>query len=137
MIAPAKDGNMLTFSKKSLGQPNHHRRFPSASYGEIPHTNDCAIEPLLLEPTPRIEPCTQPHQARVQNRKRPQQNASEQWQVHWARLPRNLDISARTRSVAPRLLSTKCFALSPIFCRRSGSRSSSIQATPASSGLST
>ena len=73
----------------------------------------------------------------IQFRKGPEDNSQAARQIHRVASPRYLEISARARSVAPRLLSTKCFAFSPIFWRRSGLRSNSIQATPASSGLST
>src|SRR5258708_9166954 len=78
-----------------------------------------------------------PNVQHVHLRKEPEDDSEYARQIHRAELPRYLEISARARSVAPRLLSTKCFAFSPILWRRSGLRSSSIQATPASSGLST
>src|SRR5260221_12901742 len=73
----------------------------------------------------------------VHLRKGPEDDLESARQIHRAALPRYFEISARARSVAPRLLSTSCFAFSPILWRRSGLRSRSIHATPASSGLST
>jgi len=73
----------------------------------------------------------------VHLRKEPEDDSESARQIHRAALPRYLEISARARSVAPRLLSTSCFAFSPILWRRSGLRTVQSMRPPASSGLST
>ena len=94
------------------------------------------LQPLLLEQA-LVQPFAQSRCRSVNQRDWPQGDGERPRNVHRAAPSRYFAISARARAVAPRLSSTRRFAVSPIWRFRSGSRNNSIHATPASSGLST
>src|SRR5208282_3044087 len=139
-IASAQNRNALPFREKFLRKPQHHGRLTGATNGQIADANHLASQMPLLQPTLLIKPGSYPNVAAIQNGERPEQNSHQRRKIHpFSRVgpSRCRLISAMARSVAPRLLSTRFRAVSPICAARSGWRKNSIHATPASSGLST
>src|SRR6266478_4170611 len=135
-VATAEDGDALPFRKKSLGKPNHHRRFAGAANRQVSDAHHRGLQAFLLQQTFGIEPDAQPNECAIEQRQRPEQHPHQR-NVHRAAPLMSFAISASARSVAPRLVSTRLCAEALIFFARSGSRKISIQATPTSSGLST
>src|SRR6266403_407106 len=129
--------NSLSFREKLLSEPDHHRRLARPSDSKIPHADNFCFQALLLEPTVRVKPNARADSSTIQNRKRPEKHSQRLGSVHHRPPARHTAISVTARSVAPRELATNWRAASLIFFMRSGLRNNSIQATPASSGLST
>ena len=136
-VATTQYRNLFPFREKLLSEPDYHRRLPRASDGKIPHADDPSFQPLLLQPTVCVKPDAHADAGTIQDRKRPKKRSQQRPSVHRPAPSRRAAISATARSVAPRESVTNWRAVSPIFFMRSGLRNSSIQATPASSGLST
>src|SRR2546426_5250194 len=136
-IASTQNRNALSFREKLFSEPDHHGRLASSSDGEIAHTDDCSFQPLLLQPTMRVEPSPRANGDAIHQRQRPKKRSQQRPSVHRPPPSRRAAISATARSVAPRESVTNSRSVSPSFFMRSGLRNSSIQATPASSGLST
>src|SRR2546428_10038815 len=135
-IASTQNRNALSFREKLFSEPDHHGRLASSSDGEIAHTDDCSFQPLLLQPTMRVEPSPRANGDAIHQRQRPKKHPQQGGKIHRPAPSRRFAISATARAVAPRESATKWRAVSPIFFMRSGSRNNSIQATPAASLLS-
>src|ERR1700680_2792154 len=138
-IPPAENSDTLPFREKFSREPQNHGRLAGATDSQIANANHLAAQTPRLQPTLLIKPGAHTNVTAIHNRKRPEQDSHQKRKIHpfsRAAPSRCRAISAMARSVAPRLLSTSLRAVSPIRAARSGLRMNSIQATPASSGLS-
>ncbi len=136
-VAAGENGEALSFGEKFFGEPDDHGSLAGTANGEIADADDRASEALRLKVTLFVEPDAEAGEIAIEHRKRPEEQAQPRRKIHFARPPRCLEISATARSRAPRLVSTSCFAASPMRCIFSESLSRWIISTPASSGLST
>src|SRR5215469_12970500 len=136
-IASAENSHALPFRQEFLRQPDHHGRFACSAHGQVTDADHRSSKALLLQPALRVKPRTKQHRSTINERQRPQQHRNGPRQFHFFTPLNCFSISANARLVAPRLASTSRLAFSPICAVRSGFRSCSIHATPASSGLST
>ena len=124
LVAAAENGDALPFREKMFCKPNDHGRFAGAADGEIADADDRAIQALLLEDAFAIESGA-PVAWHAVERQRAARGASRTsgGRVIGEAPPNCLATSARARSSAPRLLSTSCFAVSPMRFIFSGSLS--------------
>src|SRR4029077_9486100 len=118
--------NLLSFCQELLRQPKHHGSFACPSDGEVSNTDYSGVQTFLFEPVLGVKRRSISDICPIQQRKRPNSNLQRARQLHRSAPPKCLAISASARCVAPRLLSTSAFAVSPILRWRSGSRSNPI-----------
>src|SRR5580704_12263603 len=137
LISAAQNRHALPFRQKFLRQPQHHRRLARPAGRQISDADNCPLQSLRFQPSRVIHPILRAHHPSIHNRHGPQRHRQPPRNPRHAGRPKYFAISSIARAVAPRLSSTSLFAVSLIPRARSGSRSNSIHATPASSGLST